>query len=305
MIVLKEGLEQIVHTDNVSKARDQARAVLQVCKDSAVSSFNAADPEASMNDLLECVDASVNAAVEAKKDEVFFQQKLRIEMGSKLATYSCLDPNVTMAASIENKTWTHDGTRHDVMVFFDRPASKIAYIRNFISQKECDAVENAVTLTEVNGVNGLFAKKGGVNIPFSDRTSGVTSLAERMYAYAADAMRVQLQSENTEQMFLLHYEGNLDNPTRYDAHCDELCDGSQHVHGERVATIIAYCGTAKTGGHTHFNNAGVHIIPEKYSAVFIGYLDPITNLHDTGFTQHTGCGVLEGDKKIVTHKIRL
>ena len=106
-------------------------------------------------------------------------------------------------------------------------------------------------------------------------------------------------------MFMLHYPGNAENPSRYDAHCDGVCDGSEHVVGERAATIITYCETAKVGGHTHFSNAGIHIIPEQYSAVFYGYFDPQTKLSDPGFTQHTGCGVVEGDKKVVTHKFRL
>jgi hypothetical protein len=305
VIVLKEGLQQVVHTDNVSKARDQARAVLQVCKEQAVNSFSASNPEASMNALLECVNTSVHAAVEAKKDEITFQQNLRFEMGSKLGSYSCVDPNVTMAISIENKTWSHDGTVHDVEVLFDRPASIITFIRNFVTQEECDGIQAAVTLADADGANGLFARKGGVDIPFEERTNKITTLAHRMYAYAADVLRLQLKAEDAEQMFLLHYPGKVDNPSRYDAHCDGRCDGSQHTKGDRVATMIAYCETAKKGGHTHFNNAGIHVIPEKYSAVFVGYIDPTTNELDSGFTQHTGCGVVEGDKKIVTHKIRL
>jgi hypothetical protein len=305
VIVLKEGLQQVVHTDNVSKARDQARAVLQVCKEQAVNSFSASNPEASMNALLECVNTSVHAAVEAKKDEITFQQNLRFEMGSKLGSYSCVDPNVTMATSIENKTWSHDGTVHDVEVLFDRPASIITFIRNFVTQEECDGIQAAVTLADADGANGLFARKGGVDIPFEERTNKITTLAHRMYAYAADVLRLQLKAEDAEQMFLLHYPGKVDNPSRYDAHCDGRCDGSQHTKGDRVATMIAYCETAKKGGHTHFNNAGIHVIPEKYSAVFVGYIDPTTNELDSGFTQHTGCGVVEGDKKIVTHKIRL
>jgi hypothetical protein len=305
VIVLKEALEKVVHTDNVSKAREQAKTVLQECKATAVKNFNAADPEASMNELLACIDTSVNKAVEAKKNEIEFQQNLRFEMGSKLGAYACVDPNVTMATSIENKTWTHVESKYDVQVFFDRPASKITYIKNFITQEECDAVDAAVTLADAKGANGLFAKKGGVDIPFDQRTNVITTLAHRMYAYVADVMRLQLNAEGAEQMVMVHYPGNAENPSRYDAHCDGACDGSQHTKGERVATVIAYCETAKKGGHTHFNNAGIHIIPEKYSAVFYGYYDLALNHHDTGFTQHTGCGVVEGDKKIVTHKIRI
>jgi hypothetical protein len=305
VVVLKEGLSEIVHTDNVSKAREQAQSVLQECKANAMRNFDSADPKVSMNELLKCIDTSVESAIKAKKNEIDFQKNLRFEMGSKLGAYSCVDPNVTMSSSIENKTWTNEGKKLNVQVFFDRPASKITYIQDFITQEECHEIESAVSFEDSNGVNGLFARKGGIEIPFHQRTSKITSLAHRMYAYAADLMRIQLQTENSEQIFMLHYPGNLENPSRYEPHCDGACDGSQHKEGERVATMIAYCETPVKGGHTHFNNAGIHIIPEKFSAVFLGYFDPVSNEQDTGFTRHTGCGVVEGEKKIVTHKIRI
>ena len=51
-------------------------------------------------------------------------------------------------------------------------------------------------------------------------------------------------------------------------------------------------------------NAGVHIKPEVGSAIFFSYIDPLTNLTDHGFTQHSGCPVYEGEKKIVTQWVR-
>lgn len=41
------------------------------------------------------------------------------------------------------------------------------------------------------------------------------------------------------------------------------------------------------------------------SAIFFSYIDPETKLMDTGFTEHSGCPVFEGEKKIVTQWIRL
>jgi hypothetical protein len=304
VVVFKEGLEEIELTDNVSTARDLAKTVLQVCKASAVQNFNAADPEASMTQLIACIDESVTDAVESKKDEIDFQQNLRFDLGSKLVTYACADPNVTMAESIENTTWAHSGT-YTVKILLDRPASKITYIENFISPEECAAVEAGVTLADSNGASGLYAKKGGMDIDWANKSNLVTKVAERMYAYATDALRISLTGDNSEQMFMLHYPGDAENPSRYDPHCDGKCDGSSHTKNDRIATVIAYCETAAKGGHTHFSNAGVHVIPEKGSAVFYSYFDPLTNAHDTGFTKHAGCGVVEGDKKIVTHKMRI
>ena len=66
-----------------------------------------------------------------------------------------------------------------------------------------------------------------------------------------------------------------------------------------------YCDLPEVGGHTNFRNAGVHVNPEEGDAVFFSYIDPETKLTDKGFTEHSGCPVLVGEKKIVTQWIRL
>jgi hypothetical protein len=58
-------------------------------------------------------------------------------------------------------------------------------------------------------------------------------------------------------------------------------------------------------GHTNFRNAGVHVKPERGNAIFFSYIDPETKLMDSGFTEHSGCPVFQGSKKIVTQWIRL
>ena len=40
------------------------------------------------------------------------------------------------------------------------------------------------------------------------------------------------------------------------------------------------------------------------NAIFFSYIDPVTKTMDTGFTEHSGCPVFEGEKKIVTQWIR-
>lgn len=71
-----------------------------------------------------------------------------------------------------------------------------------------------------------------------------------------------------------------------------------------MATMVMYCTIADKGGHTNFRNAGVHIKPKVGDAIFFSYIDPDKKIMDTGFTEHSGCPVYEGDKKIVTQWIR-
>ena len=44
--------------------------------------------------------------------------------------------------------------------------------------------------------------------------------------------------------------------------------------------------------------------PVAGNAVFFSYIDPVTKTMDSGFTEHSGCPVFEGEKKIVTQWIR-
>ena len=55
---------------------------------------------------------------------------------------------------------------------------------------------------------------------------------------------------------------------------------------------------------TNFRNSGVHIKPEPGAGIFFSYIDPETRLMDKGFTEHSGCPVYEGTKRIVTQWVR-
>ena len=72
-----------------------------------------------------------------------------------------------------------------------------------------------------------------------------------------------------------------------------------------MATMVMYCEVPERGGATNFRNAGLHIVPKKGSATFFSYIDPETMKMDSGFTEHSGCPVIEGEKKIVTQWVRL
>lgn len=72
-----------------------------------------------------------------------------------------------------------------------------------------------------------------------------------------------------------------------------------------MATVVVYCTVPTLGGATNFHNADVYVQPVVGNAVFFSYMDPITRTTDSRFTEHSGCPVFEGEKKIVTQWIRL
>ena len=87
-------------------------------------------------------------------------------------------------------------------------------------------------------------------------------------------------------------------------HCDGDCTGLPHMPGNRMATMVMYCKLPTDGGSTNFRNSFVHVKPVAGNAIFFSYIDPITKTMDSGFTEHSGCPVFEGEKKIVTQWIR-
>lgn len=118
-----------------------------------------------------------------------------------------------------------------------------------------------------------------------------------------DIMSIQYFGENGE-----HPPGNSytpETPDRYMPHCDGNCAGLPHKHGSRVATMVAYCTVPTKGGATNFQNAGIHVRPEKGAAAFFSYMNTETRDMDTGWTTHSGCPVVKGTKRIVVHWMRV
>jgi hypothetical protein len=58
------------------------------------------------------------------------------------------------------------------------------------------------------------------------------------------------------------------------------------------------------GGQTIFTRSNILVRPKLGSATFFSYLGPDGRMDD-GFTEHSGCPVLEGEKWITTSWMRL
>jgi hypothetical protein len=186
----------------------------------------------------------------------------------------------------------------------DQPSVKIMVVEQFISPQECRLAEEKIITERVN-TNGLSAKKGGMPFP-AEETDHLYKLGNRIYSFAEEMLKVDTKKgENREDLFLLHYEPKSENPDHYEPHCDGTCDGSRVEEGDRIATMILYCVVPEVGGATHFSRTGSHIPGKVGEALFYSYVDPKIGIRDTGMTNHTGCPVIEGEKKILTHKIRL
>lgn len=59
------------------------------------------------------------------------------------------------------------------------------------------------------------------------------------------------------------------------------------------------------GGATTFTKADVFVKPKPLMATFFTYYSPEDGRMDTGYTEHSGCPVVQGEKWITTAWMRL
>lgn len=317
---LEEGMI-MVPQDNKSIARDEAVNLLSDCKDFAIDQLYA-DPgnaERSIENLVKCAEKKVASMVEKSNEEVDFQASVRTRMGDLLENYTCADDDLDTTEPEEEKDWTYKGKTYKVKVMHERSSSKIHVIENFISPEECKAVEEAAshklhraTVADSDGGSRFSesrkAMQAGIAVPWNRELFGnpIAAVSRRVLDYTNTVTNYKLAEHGQEDLMSIQYTGRGKDdpePDRYMPHCDGDCLGRPHRNGTRVATVVMYCDVPEVGGATNFRNAGVHIVAKSGNAVFFSYMGD-DGIMDKGFTEHSGCPVLEGKKTIVTQWMR-
>jgi hypothetical protein len=93
------------------------------------------------------------------------------------------------------------------------------------------------------------------------------------------------------------YDHVLQRRRRWWAHCVSTKWGPCKARGGKVRPYLARAvGIVRDVRLSHRE--------WESSALFFSYMDPVTKLMDTGFSQHSGCPVFKGRKDIVTQWIR-
>eukprot|EP00985_Skeletonema_marinoi_P016040 scaffold8508_cov161-Skeletonema_marinoi.AAC.4 len=270
-----------------------------------------------LEQLTNCVQSGIAAEIERANEEIAFQATIREDMADHWENYTCADDTLNTTEAKRTETWR--GRKVSVMI--DSPASKIHTVENFLTEDECKAVEEAAkpTLhdaTVADGSGGSHksdarkAKQAGITVHWDKEADGdlIARLSRRVYDYVNHVLPFNIMEDGQEDLMSIQYFGRgpeEDQPDRYMPHCDGDCNGMLFKPGNRMATIVMYCEIPKVGGATNFRNSGIHIKPKQYAATFFSYIDPETMKMDDEFTEHSGCPVVEGEKKIVTQWVRL
>mmetsp|Transcript_727 Transcript_727/g.1007 ORF Transcript_727/g.1007 Transcript_727/m.1007 type:complete len:178 (-) Transcript_727:741-1274(-) len=151
--------------------------------------------------------------------------------------------------------------------------------------------------------------QAGITVDWAKEEEGdlIARLSRRVYDYTNNVLGLNIQEHGQEDLMSIQYFGrglNDTAPDRYTPHCDGDCTGLPHKAGTRMATMVMYCTLPERGGSTNFRNAGVHVKPVSGNAIFFSYINPESKFMDSGYTEHSGCPVFVGEKKIVTQWIR-
>lgn len=318
VVFVHEGI-LVEHTDSKSIAAKSASKLLDECKSTAKKQLAEDDADAItiLESLSDCVRKGIADEIERANEEIVFQAKIRKEIADSWENYTCADEAVNATEPKSETSWR----QHDVGIMLDRPASKIHVIEDFLTAEECKAVEEMATphlhdaqVADGSGGGELSdnrkAKQAAIAVNWDKEEDGdlIARLSRRVYDYVNHVLPFDIKENGQESLMSIQYFGrgpDDQTPDRYMPHCDGECTGLDFKPGNRMATIVLYCDLPKVGGATNFRNSGVHIKPKQYSATFFSYIDPVTMKMDTGFTEHSGCPVIEGEKKIVTQWVRL
>ena len=325
VVIIRDGIE-VEHTDSKTIANKSASTLLDDCKSTAQSQLSSAPPSASfataiLDSLTTCVQKGIAIEIERANEEIAFQATVRKDMAALVENYTCADESLNTTEAKRVEYWEDDNGRYKVQVMIDRPASRIHVIENFLTAEECGAVEGAArpllhdaTVADGSGGSKLSdsrkAKQAGIKVHWEKEEEGdlIARLSRRVYEYVNHVLPFVIKENGQEDLMSIQYFGrgpDDETPDRYMPHCDGDCNGLEFKPGNRMATIVMYCDVPAVGGATRFRNSNIHIRPKEYSATFFSYIDPVAMKMDSGFTEHSGCPVVEGEKKIVTQWVRL
>jgi len=316
---------KIIHEDHKTTARKDASSLLEDCAELAKQNLQNTDAvaEAILAELAGCMEKEIANQLSFVADEIAFSAATRKKMGEYYENYTCADFDLPTSEPEELTTW-FDSKRQitlDVEIMHDRPASRIHVVKNFITEEECLAMEEeaAPTLHRAVVADGAGehklsenrkAMQAGIKVPWEKEADGnhIAAISRRVYDYTNFVLNLNISEIGQEDLMSIQYFGRGENetkPDQYMPHCDGECTGDPHKYGNRMATMVMYCTIPTKGGATNFRNSGLHVHPIKGNAIFFSYINPETKIMDSGFTEHSGCPVVEGEKKIVTQWIRL
>lgn len=215
-----------------------------------------------------------------------------------------------------SSTGTHKQIRVDHYFDTDRGNAKIYLLHDVVTSTECaelrkratDRLAPATTTGEIPGekvVSAVRKAKVAMVRPDlgSDANDILAPLQRRLFAFVNEHGGGGYENfglAGQEPFNVIMYNASGD---EYRPHCDGYCDSSKFARGGRAATVVLYCEEAARGGQTSFTAADILLKGQAGQAAFFHYRGE-DGYMDSGYTKHSGCPLVEGNKWIATQWIR-
>ncbi|VEU36895.1 unnamed protein product [Pseudo-nitzschia multistriata] len=262
VVTVHEGLE-IEFLDDQVRAQLKARGIMGTCETKAKDRLQKAGTnkemiEDAMDGLVKCVESELTISLSKASEELAFESKIRTNMASMMENYTCVDTELNSTEPVRESRWrgARDRKGRDVQVLLDRPASKIMFVKDFISQAECDAMAEAAApkLHKASVADGKGGSKfsehrkamqAGIKVDWEKEHEGnhIAVLSRRVYDFTNYILNLGIAEHGQEDLMSIQYFGrglNDTEPDRYTPHCDGDCSGLPHKTGTRMATMVMY-----------------------------------------------------------------
>lgn len=182
---------------------------------------------------------------------------------------------------------------------------RMAVFQGILSDLECDQLialakprlDSSRTVDRLSGDSVLHAARVSSGMFFARQENPlVAALEARLSALLG------FPEDHGEGLQILHYLPG----GKYDPHQDyfDSAEAGSQTHlargGQRVATVIVYLNTPKSGGGTAFPDVGITVSAVKGNALFFAY----PNARPSDACLHGGNPVIEGEKWIATKWVR-
>eukprot|EP01031_Cornospumella_fuschlensis_P024473 gene24473-29578_t len=287
---------------------DSIQQALEACNKADTQSYASCVARGAMADMKRISEAQ--SRINRYRDAISY----------RLRNYTCADESLTTTEPVETYPYKYvpsSGSSaserdYQVKIFLDMPAAKIWAVDNFLTDEECNILETTgrpkfrrATVAAEDGTSTVSEHRKAQQASYDHHQHGdreadpLWDLQQRIIALTNYHSNYSLGLDGQEGFTIIQY--NPDD--QYTPHCDGACEGQAHVPTGRVATAVMYCKVPDKGGATTFSKSGVYVRPKRLAATFFSYKGP-DNIMDTGFTEHSGCPVLEGEKIITTFWMR-
>lgn len=290
----------------------ESRTSLHDLYDSISAAINERCHNIAGNDLAHCIVKDLETETYKKADTLAKLKTYRNLMSDRLRNYTCEDPRIAASVPVESYTMNLSTISVQVDMLLDTDAAKIWTVDNFVTEEECGLLKAhggpllkraTVAAEDGSSVISESRKANQASYDFYPDSNPTEDPLWPLFNRLIDVVNIHagynIGPEGQEYFTIIQYDQN----DEYAPHCDGKCEGETYNNRGRVATAVLYCEVPEVGGATTFTKSDIFVRPKSGMATFFSYKGA-NGIMDDGYTEHSGCPVVSGEKWITTAWLR-